>query len=64
MVYKKRSLDSPEARSAYFLRMRSPKRFFVGGVRFSLDFFSNLKLMIASIFLANFRGAFALLTQH
>jgi len=29
-----------------------------------LIFFSNLKLMIASIFLAKFRGGFALLTQH
>jgi len=67
-VDKKWSLDSAGADSACFLQMRSPKSFFVGGVEeefvFYLIFFSNLKLMIASIFLAKFRGGFALLTQH
>jgi len=33
-VDKKRSLDSAEADSACFLRMRNPKSFFIGGVRF------------------------------
>jgi len=52
------------------LRMRNPKSFFVGGGRaeeevvFFLIFFAQLKLTIASIFLAKFHGGFALLTQH
>jgi len=67
---KKRSLDSAEADSACFLRMQSPKSFFIGEGRaveeffFFLIFFAHLKLMVASIFLAKFHGGFALLTQH
>jgi len=55
--------------SHIFLRMGSPKGFFIdgsgGGVRlFFLNFFAHLKLMVASIFLANFQVGFALLTRH
>jgi len=49
-----------DADSKKFLYRRSG-----GGVRlFFLSFFASLKLMVGSIFLANFHGGFALLTQH